>query len=426
MDRWLANTNVVRIVALVIGILLWVVVHMEEGTGGGTVSGGIREDKINEVSITPILDTSQYFISSIEPSKVSVLVKGKDSAVKKINTLNYQIQLDLTKVGEGEHILPLHAVGFPSNVDVEIIPATVKVVLEKQEKKEVPVVINVKGTPAVGLKVGKPVVKPNRVHVTLPASRLDEIDSVRGEVNVDKAQSAVTKEVKLQAFDKNGKVLNVDITPAVVEVEVPITSPFQTIPLQIRTIGEPAKGYSVASVTLDKDKVTVYGTQDTVDRMEYYQGPDIDLTGLSETKEFTLNIPLRDKVTQIEPTTVKVRVEIVPSATKALENIPITIVGQNDGFDTKVVAPETGKVNLLVEGAPAILDALKPQDVQAIVDVSNLPPGRHDVNVALNLPTFVKKGAMADLKATVEISAKPQAQAKPSASADAQAKAKNP
>ncbi len=30
MDKWLRNTNVVRIVALVIGILLWVVVHMEE------------------------------------------------------------------------------------------------------------------------------------------------------------------------------------------------------------------------------------------------------------------------------------------------------------------------------------------------------------------------------------------------------------
>ena len=66
--------------------------------------------------------------------------------------------------------------------------------------KEVPVVINVKGTPAAGLKAGQPIVKPNKVYITAQTSKLEQIENVRGEVSVDKAQSAVTKQVKIASF----------------------------------------------------------------------------------------------------------------------------------------------------------------------------------------------------------------------------------
>lgn len=410
MNKWLNNTNVVRIIALVLSVMLWGIVHMEQRDGGiSPVPSGIREDKINEVSITPKYDASQYIISSLEPSKVTVLLTGKDSALKKVSTASYQIVLDLTNVKEGEHNLPLGASGFPSSVQVQIIPSTVKVKLEKLERKEVPVVINVKGTPGVGLKAGQPIVKPNKVNVTLPASRLNDVENVYGEINVDKASSAVSKQVKLQALDKNGREVAVDITPAVVDVEVPITSPFKTIPLQLRYVGEPAKGYSVASVTLDKDKVTVYGTQADVDKLDFYQGPDIDLTGFNESKDITVTVPLRGNVTQVDPPALRLHVEIAPTATKAMENVPISIIGQNDLYETKIAVPENGRVNLLLEGAQTILDGLKPQDVQAIVNVSNLPPGRHEVPIALNLPPFVRRGVMPDLRATVDITAKPGA-----------------
>jgi YbbR domain-containing protein len=408
MDKWLRNTNVVRVVALVIGILLWVVVHLEENSFTNTTTPlSDREETINNVAITKKIDESLYYISSMEPSNVQVILKGKDSVIKKVTTSNsYKVELDMTQVGKGEHNLTLTPVGFPTNLVVEIIPNTVHVIIEEQQKKEIQVNINVKGTPAEGLKAGQPIISPNRVYVTAPTSRLNEIDTVRGEVSVDKAQSAVKKQVKLQAYGKDGKELALDMNPQVVDVEVPITSPFQTIPLQIKVVGEPLKGFAIASVVQSPDKVTVYGSQDIVDKMEFYQGPQLNVQDANVTKDFSLDIPLINKITQVDPTKVSVHVEIVPSVTKAIENIPITIIAQNDGFNTKVITPETAKINITVEGAPGIIEQMKVQDVQAIVDVSNLPPGKHDIPVTLNLPSFVKKGVMPDLKATVEISEK--------------------
>ena len=119
-----------------------------------------------------------------------------------------------------------------------------------------------------------------------------------------------------------------------------------------------------------------------------------------------LDIPLRSKITQVEPAKVEVKVDIVPSVYKTLEGVALSIIGQNDLYDTKVLMPDSAKLDVSVEGAPQVLEKLKAQDIQAIVDVSNLPPGQHELPVSLNLPTFVKKGALQDFKVKVEISAK--------------------
>lgn len=421
MDQWLRNTNVVKVIALVIGIMLWAVVHMEDSSLPGSTGAGVKEEKITNVSVTPKYDNGQFFVESIEPAQVVLTISGKDTALRKAMSIsNYSVELDLTKVGKGEHILPLTPVGFPSNVTVKVSPSSAKVIIDEKSNKQMPVTVNVTGIPGVGLKAGQPIVKPNKVTVTMPSGSIDAVDSIRADVNVEKAQAPVSSKVRLAAYDKDGKVLEMaSINPPVVEVEVPITSPFTTVPLQLKLVGEPPKGFSVASLVQNTDKVTVYGPQDVLNRLEYYEGPTINLADMKEEKEYalTLDIPLRTKVTQVDPAKVEVKISIVPSVTKSLEQVPLSIVGQNDGFDTKVALPESGKINLTVEGAPALLDKVKAQDVQAILDVSNLPPGRHELPVTLNLPTFIKKGAGQDFKATVEISAKQDVAAKPTAPA---------
>ncbi|NOU95672.1 hypothetical protein GC093_20930 [Paenibacillus sp. LMG 31456] len=416
MDQWLRNTNVVKVLALIIGILLWAVVHMEDSTLAGTGSNGVREEQISNVSVTPKYDSSQFYVETIEPTQVIVTITGKDAALKKaMNASNYSVELDLTNISKGEHIVPLTPVGFPTNVTVKISPSSAKVIIDEKSNKQMPVTVNVTGIPAVGLKAGQPIVKPNKVTVTVPSANIDAVESIRADVNVEKAQSPVTNKARLIAYDKNGKVMEmVAINPAVVDVEVPITSPFTTVPLQLKLVGEPPRGFGVASFVQNTDKVTVYGPQDVLNRLEYYEGPSINLVDMKEEKEysFNLDIPLRNKVTQLDPSKVEVKIIIVPSVTKTLEQIPLSIVGQNDGFDTKVVLPEGGKTSLIIEGAPALVEKVKAADAQAILDVSNLPPGRHELSVSWNLPTFIKKAPQQDLKATVEISARPTNAAK--------------
>lgn len=406
MDKWLSNPNVVKVIALLLGILLWAVVHLDEGATPGSVSSTYNEQTIYNVKVTPVYDEDKYHIASMDPTEVMIRIEGKLSALKKLKTdQKYKIVLDLKSAKIGENTISLIDKDFPSGVKVSIFPPYARVVLEEKQTKEVPVQVNLIGNPANGFKAGQPVAKPNRALVTAPSGVMDEAITVRADVNIDNAQSAVNKQVKLVALDKHGKELAVTIQPAVVDVEVPITQPFKKMPLQLKIVGEPAPGYSVSLFQPSVDQITVYGPQELLNTLDFYEGPQIDLTGLKADQTYILDIPLRSRITFVDPPKVEVKVQIVPSDKKTFDQVPITIIGQNHNFDTRIKTPSNGVMSVTVEGAPSTLQKLKAQDIQAIVDASNLPPGEHSVNVNVNLSQFVKK-IETDSKAVIEITTK--------------------
>jgi YbbR domain-containing protein len=416
MDKWLRNNNIVKGIALLIGILLWFVVHLDVAKTSTAATPLPGEQTITNVKVVPTrFDASHFSIQEIDPAEVNITLRGKQTALTRLDTTPIQVQVDLSNATVGKHSYPLRAVNIPSTLTSTLVPMTVMVTLEELQKKEIPVSINVVGTPAAGYKVGQPIVNPNRVHVTLRTSQLDNVDSVRADVNVDKATGVISKQVKLTAYGKDGKAIEAAITPPVVDVEVPITLPFKEMPLQIKLIGQPAKGFSVAAMTQSVKLVTVYGSQDNLDKMEFYDGPLVDLTDLKESKQVTLDIPVLNKDIRVEPAKVNISLDVVPSAAKTLDNIPLRISGENDSYVTKLVTPALPSIQATLEGAPALLDKITVQDVQAIVDVSNLAPGKHDLNINLNLPAFIYKSDVQPqiLRATVEITAKVAAASKP-------------
>src|SRR5665647_1422468 len=224
MDKWLRSNNVVKAIALMIGILLWVVVHLDIDKTTVTATPLPGEQTINDVKIIPEkLDETHFSLQKIDPEFVNITLKGNKSALAKLKTNGIVVQVDLSNAAVGTHTYPLKAINVPSSIASTIVPNLVVVTLEELQKKEFPVTINLVGTPSAGYIVGLPIVNPNRVHVTLKTSELNIVDSVRAEVSVDKAAAVISKQVKLTAYDKNNKPLDATITPAVVDVEIPIT-----------------------------------------------------------------------------------------------------------------------------------------------------------------------------------------------------------
>ncbi len=406
MDRWLNNITVVRIIAPILAILLWAVVHFDENPPTGSASSPIQTMPISNVKVTlESLDTSQFKIKSMDPALVNLTLTGKQSNLNKVNTLDYKIQADLSAVHEGTHSLPLQAVGFPSGVQVQMNPSSISITIEKMNKKEVPVSILLKGEPANGYIAGEPIVRPNRVNVTLSTSMLDQVDSVSAELDISGASGPVEKEVKLQAYDVEGKKLDIPITPSVVDVEVPITNPFVSMPLKVRFTGEPEEGYSVAGYIQEVNEVTVYGPEEVLSELEFYDGLAVDINQLNDDADFTLDIPLKNGVIQVQPSELKVTVDIEPAVTKTLDNVPLSISGQNQNYNTVILDHEEG-LDIQIRGAANLVEPLNIEDVQAIADVSNLPPGQYDIPVTLNLPNFVKQAPEEPYSIQVEISSK--------------------
>jgi YbbR domain-containing protein len=410
MNNWLDNKNVVRIVALLVGFLLWFIVHIDEQMNDNTQTGfqpRIETNRIYDVTVHTVgLDTQKYQLVSIDPQKVNITVQGRTADLNKVSTKdgNSRILADLSDVKPGVNRVPLQAVSFPEGVTVTAIdPAEVEVVIEAIEKKEVPVKVVVTGEPGNEFKAGEPIANPSTVYVTAPKSVLDRIVEARAAVDISGAVERVVREVILKAVDEAGEPVEATIVPSTATVNIPITVPFKTLPLQVRLVGHPPAGYSVESYTQSVSEVTVYGPEAVLNKLSVYDGLEINLSLLTSSKTYTFTIPLKDQIEQVYPSSIDVQITIVKSATRTFRDVPIRLIGTNDNYESVVVEPAQGTVDIVVEGAPANLDGLEPDDVEAVVDVSNLPLGTHVRDLTVNLPIFMKVGSETPQTVTVEI-----------------------
>lgn len=414
MDKWLRNKTIMQIVALLLGTLLWVVVHVEQQPGTpGNVNPVIDNHTMiySDVQIEVAgIDLEQYHIRSIEPAYVNVTVSGKSSDLRNINAgvSNHAIVLDLTGFKSGIHNqVPLQARGYPEGVEVTIDPPAVSVAIESIGHKEVPVEVIVQGEPAEGFRAGEAIVQPNRVNVSVPESQIDEIVKVRAVVDISNATEAVVTERKLAAINRQGEEVDVTITPSVAEISIPVTSPFKTIPLQMKFSGEVPDGLAIADFYQSIDEVTVYGSEAVIEQYDFYGGITINASAFNraQTYTYTYNIPLQSNLHQVLPETVDVQIRVVESELKTFEDFPVMLIGQNEEVHTEITLPEQGVFDLVLEGAPELLRNVRADNVQALIDVSNLPPGEYTREIQLILPRFIKYGGdPAALEAKVVIS----------------------
>ena len=409
MDKWLNHPTAIKIMALVIGIIMWAVVHYEPGSSSGNNSSLFENRTISAVKVEAIgLDENKYVLQSITPQTINLTVRGtkSDLLVASKNKENYKLQVDLRSIGAGQHTLPL-TWELPRGIQYEeASPNSVTVTLEALQTKEFDVEIVMTGSPAEGYIAGLPILKPtNRVHVTLPENTMAQVVRVGAELKLDGESSTIkNKSLKLSAYDETGNVIEgASIDPAVVEVEAPITYPFKTVPLQFVMAGRMPAGLSIGNFEPNAEQVTVYGPQDALDKLDFIEA-DVQLDELTKSGTVTIPLAVAAPIKEISPANIAINVEVVLSDTRTLEGLPINWKGLGEGMSIRIVEPATGKADIVIKGSPARLGRLQPGDVSVDADLTGKGPGLHMVQLIVNSPRFIEQSGGTST-ATIEIMA---------------------
>ncbi|UVI29770.1 CdaR family protein [Paenibacillus spongiae] len=409
MDKWLSHPTALKIISVAMGILLWAVVHFDSERSPNTVAS-LTETRIFDtvkIEVTG-LDERNTSLRSMEPSSVMLKVRGSRSDLLSATPDDYRVVVDVTGIEEGRHELPVTVSRLPTDVElVSVTPRTVAVDLETMLTNEFEADIKIEGTPANGYKIGTPIVKPNnRVHVTLPKDKMDEVGYVGAVISVQDEEKTVTaKKVKVVVLDKTGDEMpEASVNPSVVEVEVPITMPFKKVPLQIGFTGRLPDGLAVASFKPSVENVTIYGPQDVLNKYDFYDGINVDLSKVKQSGTMELNIDMIGGIETVDPPKVSVSLSVVPADKKVLPGLPITMTGLSEGLKAKLTQPTDGKLDLAVKGAANILADVGSKDVQLIAKLNGLGPGVHNVPLDIHLPMFVESFAASPINVTIVIS----------------------
>jgi len=383
MDKWLQNNTFVRVFSILLAALLWFVVSTEDQTSTPIT---LTEHEFN-VSVTYLLDETQYAIINATKN-VDVILNGNPADIRSVLPGSLKVVADITELGQGSYDdVPIVIEGVPRGVTASARPSQVTVEIARKSTIELPVQIVLQGTAAAGFVAGQPIVSPSRIFVTATQEILDQIFTISAQVNINNAQSLIDETVRVRAIDSEGKELDVGINPAVVDVIVPVSSPFKELPISIHYEGYPATGYGVSDIVLSSDQVTVFGPMQDINGYEFFPGPEISLSGLTKTTTFEQELALIHGTTKIEPGSITITVEIEPSENLVVENVPIIVNGIGDDIKVNL---ENQNIDITLEAAPDRLRNIKKDDIQVFVDVSNLPLGSHQLKLQVNTPRFVK------------------------------------
>jgi len=262
-----------------------------------------------------------------------------------------------------------------------VIPELIEVTLEPLLTRTYPVNLEVTGDPAVGYQKGRLISEPSSVTVSGAESIVTQIEQVGASVDISGATETIERSVPLVALDQQGEpVSGVNITPAEVALTQPIflQGGYRNVIVRVETVGQPANGYKLTNITVSPLNVVVFSSDPQLvnDLPGYVETEPVDLTGAVDDIDTYVAITLPDGVTMVGDQFVLVQVSIAAIEGSLKISLPVTPIGLLP-IQAALISPDN--VDVILSGPVPILDAMTPDDVRVVVDVSDLELGTYQL-----------------------------------------------
>ena len=297
------------------------------------------------------------------------------------------VSVDLTGLKPGNHRVTLKYTQRLKSLDYKLDPSQVTVTIYEKVSENRALTYDVLHQEALDTKLYISNAEIDRGEVIIKGAeyKLKEVAAVKALLDVrnipnPKAGDITVKDIPLVAYDNNGKKVNVEIVPKTVSANVTITSPSKEVPIRIIPKGNLAFGKSIKSMDANMSKITVYGAQDAVDKLEQLE-VEIDVKGLDRDKEFNVTLKRPKGITELSSKTMTIKVTLDNSSSKEIENIPVGAENLASNLKVQALSEADRAVTVVVKGSEDAIKDISANDITAYVDLSNYGVGEHEVEV---------------------------------------------
>jgi len=198
---------------------------------------------------------------------------------------------------------------------------------------------------------------------------------------VDPAAGVLTLEdVPLIAYDTDGKVVEVEMVPSKVTATINVESPHKEIPIKVIPIGEVQFGKAISSIASSVTKVTVYGSQEVINKMEYFP-IEVEVEKLSTNKEFNVSLVAPEGIRELSVKNTKISITLGEEVSKEIQNVRITRINLDSNYTVVSVGESSSQTNVIVKGTKEVLQTIDETGIKAIVDLTGYKEGDHEVEV---------------------------------------------
>ena len=342
--------------------------------------------------VTAEYNEEAYVIEGL-PETVDITLIGRtsDLYLARQYTSSLSVSVDLRGLTPGSHKVKLnYTQGLKAlkSIDYKIDPSSANIVVYEKvsETRELDYDILHKDKLDNTLILDSVDLSRNDVIIKGASYKLKQVATVKALVDIDdinnpKVGTFTLKEIPLIAYDSDGKPVDVEIVPNSVDAQIKITSPSKEVALQIVPKGDLAFGKSIKEFTPSISKVTIYGDESVINSIESIP-VEIDVTNLSSSKTFNVNIDKPSGVRSVSSKTVSIKVTLDDVITKEFTNMGISVENLNSNFKAYAINKEDREVTVVVKGSSNVVNNLDSKTIKVTVDLSSYTtPGEYDVDV---------------------------------------------
>lgn len=385
LDKTLFSRKYSKLVSLLLAIAMYLVVNYN--SQAALVSSALSTSKTQTgVTVTAKYNSDTFELSGL-PSSAEVTISGDATSVTSAAASKGVVVANLEGLTEGSHEVQLEAEGYGSSVDVKINPSNVYITLKKKTTQSFDVsydFINQDKMDAI-YSVGTPTFEYTKVNVRASKDTLDTIAFVKALIDVSGQTADFTQDAKLIAYDANGQPVTADIYPSTISVTVPVTSPNKTVPIEVEVSGEVPDDQAIASISMDQETVTIYGTESVLGQIDKVV---VTLNASTITKDTTMMRPitLPTGVNSSNINQITLTVTLGEKATKTIDGVKINYRNNTNNYKATQSDNKT-TTSITVTGTEENIANITADDIYVYVDMKDAVPGLQEFPLQVEQPT---------------------------------------
>lgn len=349
-------------------------------------------------------------ILEMETKTVDIKVEGSRVLLANLKKDDISITVDLdTVTAAAECHLPL-IISLPNSDQLTVSEqsvASLYIVFDKYEKKDIEVKVSITGSPDENYMLGEIAPSPSSVYVEGPKTLVDKIANILIETDISGMTTGKTERQDVVMVDENNIVIKSEYLKCefdAVSAYIPVLKMME-VPLTVSTVNK-SGGTDDAVITkeITPTMIMVAGPQADIDLLNQLSLGVIDTSQIEGEKTFTYQIPVPSGMKLIsEETEITVKVLVSGAVSQTFEVSQFELSGVPDGT---TVTPISNSIVLTVRGISADMALLKESDITAVIDASAITTtsGAAVCPVTFTLPSGLNIGVVGKYSVVVTVS----------------------
>ena len=387
-EKWLNKRNTLVFISLLMAILLFFYVDNQASTVIDSAAEVLRNQEVEAT-----YNKEAYVVEGL-PDTADVTLIGRTVDLYLAKQLSTgKVSVDLSDLKEGTHKVDLVYDSPINSVTYKLDPSSITVVVYPKVSATKTITVDVINKEKLDSKLSVQSVTVDKEEVIIKGAEhtLEKVATVKALVDIDNIVDPVAgvntlKDVNLVAYDKYGNVVDVEIVPEKVTATVNIESysgeaKLKVVPINIDKL---SFGKAISSITASVDTVKIYGDQEVVSKYtESYIPIEVDVSGLSDNKSYTVVVPKPEGIREISEKTITVKVSLGKEESMEFNDIKIDAINLGPNLKAGAMGENSSKTTVIVKGTKEVLDSIDAANIKAVVDLSKLGEGEHSVPVTV-------------------------------------------